>query len=188
MTKIVILAISSLFLLTSCSAGDLGSEIQAKLIPSWVAFLVQFASLIVLLIVVFIFAYKPVKKLLKKRSDYIENEIREAEQNKAISQRDMNQAKEMIIASKKEAASILKEAHEQAKINHDALVEQTKEEVMKMKLDAELDIKRSKQEALEEIHNEIVDVALTASKEILKREVNENDNARLVEEFIDKLD
>ena len=56
-----------------------------------------------------------------------------------------------------------------------------------MKKVAEQDIERSKQEALDDIHKEMVEVALLTSSEILKREVNDEDNARLAEEFINRL-
>ena len=42
-------------------------------------------------------------------------------------------------------------------------------------------------DALNDIRNEMVNVALTASKEILKREVDEKDNTRLAEDFINRL-
>ena len=53
-----------------------------------------------------------------------------------------------------------------------------------MKEAAEEDIQRSQQEALESIRKEMVNLALSASSEILKREVNEKDNARIAEDFI----
>ncbi len=171
--------------------ADLGEEISAgfkeKLIPSWLSFVVQFAALVVLLIVVFVFAYKPIKKMLNKRADYIEQNIHEAEKNKAIAQENATQSQEMIIASKKQAASIIEEAQKQAESNRLLMVEQTRKEVEQMKLQAEEDIKRSQQDALEAIHDEMVAVALDASAEILKREVNEKDNKRLAEEFVNNL-
>ena len=57
------------------------SGIGEKLIPNWFAFLVQLISLIVLVVVIFFFAYKPVKKILDKRADYIEKEVKDAEEN-----------------------------------------------------------------------------------------------------------
>ena len=53
-----------------------------------------------------------------------------------------------------------------------------------MKLRAEKDIERAKEEAKDEIKKEMINIALDASSVILKREVNSDDNARLVEEFI----
>ena len=46
----------------------------------------------------------------------------------------------------------------------------------------------SKQEAKEEIRREMVSIALSASEEVLKREINEKDNSRIVTDFIKDLD
>ena len=45
----------------------------------------------------------------------------------------------------------------------------------------------AKEEAIKDIHNEMVNVALSASEEILKREVDKEDNTRLAEDFINRL-
>ena len=52
---------------------------------------------------------------------------------------------------------------------------------------SEIDIERAKEDAKQDIRNEMVNVAISASEEILKREVDNADNKRLAEEFIDQL-
>ena len=168
--------------------ADAIGSIKDKLVPSWISLLIQFAALVALIMIVIFCAYKPVKKILQKRSDYIESNIREAEQSKAVAAQREQQSAEIILESKKQAALIIEDAQKTALKEKDALLNETRVEVAKMKSNAELDIERSKQEALDEIHSEMVDVALAASSEILKREVNDKDNARLTEEFIKNLD
>ena len=50
-----------------------------KLIPNWTSFVAQLGALIVMIIVVILIGYKPIKKMLKKRQDYVESSIRDAE-------------------------------------------------------------------------------------------------------------
>ena len=66
-------------------------------------------------------------------------------------------------------------------------MEEARSEVKDMKIAAEQDIEQAKQDALNDIRKEMVNVALTASKEILKREVDSEDNTKLAEDFIDRL-
>lgn len=162
--------------------------ISKNLIPSWVSFVVQFAALVIMLIVVFFVAYKPVRKMLTKRADYVENSIRDAETAKAEAEKNVVATQEALIASKKEAAEIISHAKETATNNQKAMIEETQLEIKQMKLEAQDDIERSKVEAKEEIRKEMISVALAASEEVLKREVNEKDNARVVENFIKDLD
>lgn len=174
-------------LVLSGSLGDLFGDIDERLIPPWPSLVVQLCSLLVLILVVFFVAYKPVKKMLKKRADYIENNILDSQKDKALAKQNLEQSNEAILASKKEASRIISDASKKALSERQLLEEETKLNISKLKKDAELDIQKSKEESLEEIRREMVTVALAASKEILKREVNEKDNAKLAEDFIEKL-
>ena len=177
-----------MFVLSNMSnIGEVIGTISQKLIPNLLSFVVQFLSFLVLVIVVFVFAYKPVKKILKKRADYVENEIKEARENNLTAQKSIDEAKEIVANSKLQASEIIQNAERQGQEKYDALIEQAKSEVEEMKLDAQEDIKRAKEEAIQEIHDEMVNVALSASEEILKREVDSQENKRLAEDFINHL-
>ena len=165
----------------------IGETIRKNLIPSWTSFVMQVAAFIILLVVVIFVAYKPVKKLLKQRQDYIEQEISDAEKSKAAAAVNLTQSEETILASKKEANQIILDAQNQALLKQEEILADARRQVEKMKLDAQIDIQRSRQEALDDIRQEMVEVALLTSSEILKREVNEEDNSRLAKEFINNL-
>ena len=177
--------------LTGCKeaiSAELNAEaFTKKLIPNWTSFVVQVAALVVLILVVIIFGYKPIKKIIKKRQDYIENEIKEAEQSKAVWQENELKSKETVLASSRTAADIVAEAKANAEIERNKILEQTALDVEKMKKDAENDIARMEVEAQEKIKKEMISVALDASKELLGREVTSEDNTRLLEEFIEDI-
>lgn len=156
----------------------------SKIIPNWVSFTAQLGALIVLIIMIIIFAYKPVKKIIQKRQDYIESNIHDAEVSNATARENALQSEEMVLASKREAASIIQNATNQALLERNKIIEETNALVIKMKNDAEADIASSQAEALENIRKEMVSIALDASKEVLGREINEVDNTRLIEDFI----
>ena len=167
--------------------GETIKTISEKLVPNLLSFVIQFLSFAILLVVVFVFAYKPVKRILKKRADFVDNEIKEARENNLTAQRSVDEAKEIVASSKVQASAIIQKAEQQGQEQYDALIAQAKDEVVMMKKDAEKDIERAKEEALQDIRNEMVKVALGASEEILKREVDNDDNKRLAEDFINRL-
>jgi len=167
--------------------GDTIGSIGQKLIPSWVSFVVQFLSFLILLLVVFFVAYKPVKRLLKKRSDHIEDEINQAEEKNALAAQSVSEAKELVSSSKVQASEIIKNAENQGQEKYDAMILEAKQEIAEMKKAAKEDIERAKEDAIEDIRSEMVNVALSASKEILKREVDSKDNVKLAEDFIKQL-
>lgn len=185
---IFLLPIASL--LSSCSGEDLGltsESFTSKLIPNWPSFVMQLGALVVLITVVIIFAYKPVKRIVKKRQDYIEENIKEAEKSKATWQENELKSKETVLASERTAADIVTAAKANAEKERQNILEQTQEDVLKMKKDAQDDILRMEEEAKESMRKEMVSVALDASKELLGREVSSKDNDRLLEEFIEEI-
>ena len=167
--------------------GEVIKTISEKLVPNLLSFVVQFLSFLVLIIAVFVLAYKPVKKILKKRADYIENEIAEAKQSNLEAQKSIDEAKETLAASKVQASEIIKNAEKQGQEKYDRMLASANDEIIEMKKEAEKDIERAKEEAIQDIRNEMVSVALSASEEILKREVDSDDNKRLAEDFINRL-
>ena len=173
--------------LTGCNIDLSISDFTSKLIPNWPSFVAQLGALLVLILVVIIFAYKPVKKIINKRQDYIEQNIKDSEEAKAISQENEEKSKATVLASNKEAANIVAEAKEEAQKEKAKILEEASLEVEKMKKDAENDIARMEEEAQEAIRKEMVSIALDASKELLGREVDSSDNSRLIEEFIEEV-
>ena len=167
--------------------GETISTIGEKLVPNWVSFVVQFLSFLILLLVVFFLAYKPVKKILKKRADYVENEIKQAKENNDQAQASIEEAKQLVASSKEKASEIIKNAENQGQERFDAIILEAKQEVAEMKKAAEQDIERAKEDAVQDIRSEMVNVALSASKEILKREVDSKDNTKLAEDFINRI-
>ena len=174
-------------MLTGCNINISSDDFTSKLIPNWPSFVAQLGALLVLIFVVIFFAYKPVKKILNKRQDYIEQNIKDAEQAKATWQENETKSQATVLASKKEAAGIVADAKLEAEKEKAKILDDAAKEVEKMKQDAENDIARMEEEAQEAIRKEMVDIALDASKELLGREVNSSDNSRLIEEFIEEV-
>lgn len=164
------------------------SHIGEKLFPNFFSLLVQILALIIMIIIVMVLLYKPVKKTLDARSNAIESEISNAKQNNIESQKNLTESEQSIVDARKKANEIIAQASEIAEMKKAEIIASGEQTVTKMKNDAMEEIEIAKQEAQDEIHNEIVNVALDASKEILQREINEKDNSRLVDDFLKDID
>lgn len=159
-----------------------------KIFPNIWAFLVQLIAFIFMVLIVIYFAYKPVKKFLATRREYVKNNLESASRNNAEAIELNRAAKENVLQAKKEAVNIVEQAKKEA-LNERALaVEETKREIANKKLQAQEDIAKEKEKALKEAHDEIVDLALVASSELLKREVSTKDNTKLVDDFVKNLE
>ena len=185
-SKFLVLALSTLSL-TGCADAIKKNDFLDKLFPNpWDA-LAVFLAFIILLLAIFYFAYKPVKKLLKQRGDYVENKIKTAEEREKESEKLLADANENVKASRKEAMEIVEKAKEDANKERQVILDKAKEEKA-------AEIKRTKEKiaqeieaSKDEIHREIVSVAIDASSKVLEREVNKKDNEKLIDSFIDDL-
>ena len=160
----------------------------SKLFPNpWDA-LATFLAFIVLLVVAFYFAYKPVKELIRKRGDYVENKIKSAEERELLAAKKVDEANANIAASQKEAIQIVEEAKATANLEKEKIHAQAKLEADKEVERAQAQIAQEVEASKDEIHREIVEVAMSASEKVLSREVNKKDNEKLIDDFIKDLD
>ena len=168
--------------------GPTNEDFLAKLFPNVWDALATFLAFVVLLLVAFYFAYKPVKKLLKKRGDYVEGKIKDADEKERQASEKLEEANLKIKDSNVEAMAIIEKAKEDALKEKERIALEAKqareEEVKKAKEQIAQEIEASK----DEVHKEIVSVALDASKKVLSREVNSKDNEKLIDDFIKDLD
>lgn len=164
------------------------NEFLEKLFPNFWDFIVQLAAFVVLLVIVFFLGYKPVKKLLKARHDYVEHNLRDSEDAKAIAERNAKISAQNIETSKKEAVQIVSSAQVEANKESDAILAKAREDAMIERQKADRDILDAEKKAREDTRKQIVDVAIEASSQVLGREVDKRDNARLLDEFMEGLD
>ena len=144
--------------------------------------------MIVLLIVAIVFGYKPIKKMIKKRQDFVKNNIQESINKNQEADQKLAQSNETILASRREASDIVEAARSEAIAQREEILRQAEQEVIEMKKRAERDIKQSEEDAKEEIRQQMIEIAIAASSELLKRNVDDKDNKKLVSDFIDEID
>ena len=183
--SISLVLISSL--LSGCQAVS-KDDFITKLFPNVWDALATFLAFLVLVLVAFWFGYKPVKKLIKKRGDYVEGQIKEADEKNKQAKENLEKSNQMVKDSNVEAMEIIEKAKEDALKEKERIALEAKqvreEEVKKAKEQIAQEIEASK----DEVHKEIVSVALDASKKVLSREVNSKDNEKLIDDFIKDLD
>ena len=184
----ILLPVSAV-LLSACEGSPFTDEdFVKKIFPTgyW-DFLIQLVAFIVLLIVVFLVGYKPVKKMLKKRQDAVDKMISETEENNRVAKRAAMASDQTIQEGKEEAERIIASAKKTAELERAKILSAAEQEASAKRKKADEDIAAAKEASKEEVRKEIVDVAMLASETLLGREVTTDDNKRLVADFVDGL-
>lgn len=165
--------------------ADIFEGLIDKIFPSSIwPLVIQLLATGLMVLIVYKLLYNPMKKFLATRASFIKNNIDSAKLSNEQATIAMKQAEEAIVNSKVEAQAIVKSATEDSLKAREALLAEAQRQAAELRSRADEEIEESKAKALDEIHQEIVTVAMAASRQVLGREINDKDNARFVDEFI----
>lgn len=189
--KLTFLFLICSILLTSCNTENLGNDISntisENLIPNLYSTLAQIAATIILFVCIIFLGYKPAKKFLSKRKELLDKEVDETKKNAAEAKMKNLEADKNIAKSKNKAKEIVNQAKIDANIQKEEILQSANEEASKRLKDTESIISKQKAEAYKEIKDVVVDVAFDATKKILEREVNKDDNQKIIDDFVTKI-
>jgi F-type H+-transporting ATPase subunit b len=142
------------------------------------------ANFAVFLVLLYVFALKPVSRMLEDRRSRIEQGLKDAEQ----ARRDREQAEAERLATlqeaRKEASEILTRDQRVAEEAREADIAATKAELERIRERAAADIEAEKQRAIAELRKEVADLALLAASKVVGETLNTDRERRLVEEFL----
>ena len=166
--------------------GSGGSWINDWLMPNTGLTLWTIATFLVLLFVLKWKAWGPLMEALDVRSKQIEESLSKAEKVTADAEQQAAKNEEVLQAARKEAQNIVAQAREAGdKLKH-KMETDGKEQYDGMLEKAKEQIDMEKQKALNEIKITVVDIALKASEKVIKRNLNDEDNKKIVEDTVEE--
>ena len=149
--------------------------------------LAQIGAFIVMVLIVIFFGYKPIKKKLDARREYVKKNLDDSDKHLKEAKKKEKEAEDIITASRIQANSIVEKARKQAIEEKNQMLDEAEKAIALKKLQDEKELKDKEQKMIKDNRDKIISTALDASKEILKREIKEEDNKKIVDDFIDKL-
>lgn len=175
------------------AAGTAGgaSALQAEVVGLtinlfWV--IVSALNFLILLALLWTFAFKPLVRTLDERKAAIEQGLKDAEQ----ARRDREQAESERVAAlaeaRREANEILARAQKVAQETRDADIAATREELERMRVRATAEIDAEKTRAIGELRGEVADLALAAAGRVVGETMTDDRQRRLVQEFLASAD
>lgn len=152
-----------------------------KLFPNFWSFLINFLALVVLFVALYFIAYKPVKKYLDARKNSVEKNIKDAEEAKAIYERKAREGEQIVDEAKIEGAKIVEKSQKDALKAAEAIKSDAKMEASRLLKQADEDVERAVLKAQESLHEQIVNLAIEASKEALSESLDEKSQKKIIE-------
>ncbi len=156
-------------------------EINATLIA-------QVLNFLILVVLLRVLAYKPVSRLLEQRSKKIQDSIDKAEADQKAAEETLVQYKAKLADANVKAQEIVEKAEKVARDEHDAAVLATKKEIEQMKATAAEDIQREREKIAAQLRGEVVSLSLAAAGKVISKNIDNKENERLINDFINSLD
>ncbi len=127
-----------------------------------------FVNIIVLFLLLRIFLFKPVMKILDKRADEIKKTMDDADAAKREASELKAKYSEDLRAAGTRADAIIKEATDNAKIQREKILDKAKKDADNIIKNAEKQTELDRQQAMKEMRSQIADVALKAAHKAME--------------------
>lgn len=148
----------------------------------------QIINFLILLFLLTKVAWKPLIQAIEERQARIAADIERAERDRASAEEMRQEYQNQLQQAKADAQAIVEKAMKFAEDQKSDIIASARQEHARLLKAAEEQIARERQQALEEIRNEVVVLSLAAAAKVIGQNVNQDVNARLVEDFINRLD
>jgi len=150
-------------------------------------FIAQLVNFLVVLLVLWKFAYKPLVKILDDRSEKIEESLKHSDAIELrVKQLEVEQ-KQIIATAKGEAMQILEIAKQDAEARKQELLASAKKEVERVVTQGKEQLQAEKAQMLHEAKAELIHLAVAATKKILESEVDEKASQKIASDVIQKM-
>ncbi|HYH91536.1 MAG TPA: F0F1 ATP synthase subunit B [Candidatus Saccharimonadales bacterium] len=148
----------------------------------WV--LVSAINFLILLAIVWTFAFKPLVKTLDDRKAAIEQGLKDAEQARRDRENAESERVAALTEARREANEIMARAQKVSQETRDADIAATRQELDRMRERATAEIEGEKQRAIAELRGEVADLALAAASRVVGESLDGDRQRRLVQEFL----
>ena len=149
----------------------------------WKLLIAQLVNFIIVVLVLWFFALKPLTKTMQKRNDEISKGLSDAKSAEERLEQVEKEVKEKLTVTKGDAMVILEEAKKQSEQNKQDTINKTKEEVEKLIKKAKEQIASEKDSMVTEIKSEVAEMVVMSLEKILSQGLSKD----LDKKYIDKV-
>lgn len=164
--------------------GGRFEELFKGLFPSIPLMIATVIAFIIVFALLFYFVYKPIKKMMKERHDFVQSNIDDSIKNKEESILRLNDANASLKNAHSQADQIITQAKIKAEKVSEVYVQNAKTESKRLLEETALDIKNQQRQFDFKSKKYVVEIATEMAKKILKREISKETQDELILEYL----
>ncbi len=142
---------------------------------------------VILAVLLWKFALKPINNIISRREKEIREKLDDADRKNKEARKYLQEQKEAIEDSRAESRKIIDEGREEAKKIKEEVEKKAHDRARAMVEEAMEEIEREKKRSIARVKDEIVEIALDASKKVVSASLSKEDHKKIIEESIKEL-
>jgi len=147
----------------------------------------QLINFLIVLTVMWLFAYKPILKMLNDREERIAKSVKDAEEIEKRVKVNEKERNELLAQAQKDAQAMHAQALVDSEIRKTEMVEAAKREVERVIMKGKEQLKDEHTAMMLEARKDLVEIAVKAAAKIISTEMDEKKSKSLAEEVVRKL-
>ena len=146
--------------------------------------IVMLLFFVILVALVSKFAWGPVMDMMKKREDYVANEIEAAEKSRQEAEKATKEAVERLNQTKQEAQQIIEDARTAGIKQEQDIIASAKKEAERIKIAAQEEIQSEKEKALQALQDKVASLSVLIASKVIEKEISAQDQDKLIADYI----
>ena len=147
----------------------------------------QLLNTLILFLILNKILFVKVKEFIDARQMEVDKMYADADTAMAEAERLKNIYSESVAGARDEAQRIVTDARRSAQDQADAILAEARAEAAVLREKAEADIVSEKKKAVNEIKDEISDIAILIAEKVVEKEITPADHEKLITQFIDRV-
>ena len=141
-------------------------------------------NILVLFLLLKHFLFKPNTEMMESRTAEIENNLKDAEDQKQKASELTAQYEEKLQGAHAEAAQIVSEARQRGQREYDAILKTAGQDAQKEQERARADMEREREEMLRGVQENVTELVLLTASKLSQKELDEESDRKLVDSFL----
>lgn len=151
-------------------------------------FIWTIATFVVLLILLTLFAWRPLLQALEARQEGIRKSLEDAEAARNELERLNRESEEILRSARVDAEGIVAKSRGDAEALGEEMKRKARVEADAMMADAKRQIAAEKNQAIVDLRNQVAELSIEIASKVLGRNVSSEDNDKLVEDTLKRLE
>lgn len=145
-----------------------------------------FLNLIIFFVLMRIFLFKPIKKVLDERKKMIDDQFKQADDAKNQADELISQYNEKLESVDDEKRQIIADARIKAKDEYNSIIDRAQDDAEKIKSDAKRAAQLETEKARLAINEEIAKLAMETAEKVVGKEISPETNSSIYDDFLSK--